>query len=520
MNAMPCWDQRGNRATGNADLRQPGPRKCEVLPPVAFDMLTFVNDWPEAVAFYVASTDSPISAETFFSISDTEVIELIGEGFSGELARLARAYSIRDQAFTVPTTPSPSRILYQAEYDEVNRTIVAVLALRWVYNNDYASFVGAQPEATRLTRSSFDWLRGRLADALSEPTDLHTLITLVLINDLGKDAQLTIDYMGRRGEDISALNHDTILLRAAEAGMVPCLGKISSRQLKQIMCSLETGSEFNFGQFAQAENAPACIKRLQQADADQHVFDLHFAEQLLDISGAAGHMDWTCAKKLIEPILDAYRNVYDVALQVLAGQLKPQAAQDVILVRRARILQAKGFRQLSTENPKERALMRLLCLGGVVDLETAELYGQVWDDLVSHDKIGGTASLIHTLNLSGSEVEPAVQPIYMPALLAQALSGEGPGGGRPKTRVERRMALESALRYLDRVMTVEPRGWKGGHSGRATVVERNVVDVIKGVVQGRQFRDDPSVLDAVDVPDAVVVLSLEGCGTDGSGRAG
>ncbi|RSM09200.1 hypothetical protein CEP52_004254 [Fusarium oligoseptatum] len=513
-------DRRGNSATGDGDLRQPGPRKCE-MPLVALDMLTFVNDWPEAVAFYVASTDSPVSAETFFSISDTQVIELIGEGFPEELARLARAYSIRDQAFTVPTTPSPSRILYQAEYDEVNRTIVAVLALRWIYNNDYASFVRAQPEATRLTRSSFDWVRGRLADALSEPTDLHTLITLVLINDLGKDAQMTMDYMGCRGEDISALNHDTILLRAAEAGMVPCLGKISPRQLKQIMRSLEMGSEFNFGQFAQAENAPVCITRLQQADTDQHVFDLHFAEQLLDISGAAGHMDWTCAKKSIEPILDAYRNVYDVALQVVAGQLKPQAAQDVILVRRARILQAKGFRQLSTENPNERALMRLLCLGGVVDLETAELYGQVWDDLVSHDKTGSTASLIHTLNLSGSEVEPAVQPTYIPALLAQALSGEGPGGGRPKTRVERRMALESALRYLDRVMTVEPRGWKGGLSGRATVVERNVLDVIKGVVQGRHFRDDPSVLDAVDVPDAVVVLSgEEGCGTDGSARAG
>ncbi|KAM6519041.1 hypothetical protein FALCPG4_012695 [Fusarium falciforme] len=466
-------------------------------------MSTFVTDWPEAVAFFTNS-DSPVTAETFFCISDTQVIELIGEGFSGELARLTRAYSIRDQAFTVPTTPSPSRILYQAEYDEVNRTIVAVLALRWIYNNDYASFVGAQPEAIRLTRASFDWVRGRLADALSEPTDLHTLITLVLINDLGKDAQLATDYLSRTGKDISTLNHDAILLRAAEAGMVPCLEKISSQQRKQIMASLEVGSEFNFGQFAQAEDAPACIARLQQAETDKHVFDMHFAEQLLDVSGAAGHMDWTCAKKLIEPILDAYRNVYGVALQVLAGQLEPQAARDVILVRRARKLEAKGFRQLSTQEPSERALMRLLCLGGVVDLETAELYGEVWDSFVSHERYGA-GSLIHTLNLGGSEAEPAVQPTYMPALLAQALAGEGPGGGRPKTRIEQRMALESAMRYLDRVMSVDPGGLTG-LSGKAIVVERNVVDVVKGVMQSRQFRDDPSVLDTVDVPNAVVVL--------------
>ncbi|KAJ4163090.1 hypothetical protein NW754_014513 [Fusarium falciforme] len=286
--------------------------------------------------------------------------------------------------------------------------------------------------------------------------------------------------------------------------MVPCLEKISSQQRKQIMASLEVGSEFNFGQFAQAEDAPACIARLQQTETDKHVFDLHFAEQLLDVSGAAGHMDWTCAKKLIEPILDAYRNVYGVALQVLAGQLEPQAARDVILVRRARKLEAKGFRQLSTQEPSERALMRLLCLGGVVDLETAELYGEVWDSFVSHERYGA-GSLIHALNLGGSEAEPAVQPTYMPALLTQALAGEGPGGGRSKTRVERRMALESAMRYLDRVMSVDPGGLTG-LSGKAIVVERNVVGVVKGVMQSRQFRDDPSVLDAVDVPDAVVVL--------------
>ncbi|KAK7427766.1 hypothetical protein QQZ08_005704 [Neonectria magnoliae] len=465
-------------------------------------MSTFVTDWPEAVAFYVSSTGSPVSAETFFSISDPQVIKLIGEGFSKELARLTRAYSIRDQAVTTPPTPSPSRILYEADYDEVNRTIVSVLALRWIYNNDYDSFAGTQPEAVRLTRDSFDWVRGRLADALSGPTDLHTLITLVLINDLGKDAQLATDYLSRTGEDISALNHDTILLRAAEAGMVPCLERISCQQ---IMRSLKVGSEFNFGQFAQAENAPACIARLRQAD-ERLVFDLHFAEQLLDVSGAAGHMDWTCARKLIEPILDAYRNVYDVALQVLAGQLEPQAARDVILVRRARMLQAKGFRHLRTEEPNERALMRLLCLGGVADLETAELYDEVWDGLVSQDKTGDAADLVHRLNTGGSETEPAVQPTYMPALLAQALSGEGPGGGRPKARVELRTALESALRYLGRVMRVEPGSWKGG--GPAIVVERNVVDVVRLVMQSRQFRDDPSVLDEVDVPDAVVVLSL------------
>ncbi|KAH6880014.1 hypothetical protein B0T10DRAFT_495668 [Thelonectria olida] len=469
-------------------------------------MSTFVTDWPEAVAFYATSTGSPVSAEAFFSISDFQAIKLIGEGFSEELARLTRAYSIRDQAVIVPTTPSPSRLLYEAEYDEVNRTMVGVLALRWIYNNDYDSFVGSQLKDIRLTRASFDWARRRLADALSEPTDLHTLITLVLINDLGKDAQLATDFVSRRGEDISALNHDAILLRAAEAGMVPCLERISPRQRKQIIGSLEVGSEFNFGQFAQAENAPACIARVQQAD-DKHVFDLHFAEQLLDVSGAAGHMDWTCAKKLIEPILDAYRNVYDVALEVSAGRLKPQAARDVILVRRARMLQAKGFRHLSTEKPNERALMRLLCLGGVVDLETAELYDEVWDGFVSQDvtKAAGAAKLVHGLNIGGSEAEPAVQPTYMPALLAQALSGEGPGGGRPKTRAERGMALESALRYLNRVMSVELGGWK---ACRAIVVERNVLDVVRGVMQSRQFRDDPSVLDGVDVPDAAVVLSF------------
>jgi hypothetical protein len=92
---------------------------------------------------------------------------------------------------------------------------------------------------------------------------------------------------------------------------------------------------------------------------------------LLDIAAAAGHMDWTCDKKLIEPILDAYHNVHEVAMGIISGRLGLRGGFDVILVRRAGVPREKGFQELDIQDPQDRALTRLLCMGGVADLKNS-----------------------------------------------------------------------------------------------------------------------------------------------------
>ncbi|KAH8746557.1 hypothetical protein F5882DRAFT_371005 [Hyaloscypha sp. PMI_1271] len=434
-----------------------------------------------------------MSPDSFFAVDDEKLVRLIHDEFPDELNRLTRAYSIRDQDFTPPSTPSPSYILYGKDYDEVNRTLVSVLALRWIYNGQYETFVETQPEHLRLKRESFNWIREIFAKGITSPADFHALITSIVVNDLGKDPQLAADYHDKMGEDISDLNHDMILLKAVKDGLVQSLDRLTPEHKANVILGMELGSEFNFGQLAQAENAPFCLSILAKMAGKERAFEQRFMEQLLDIAGASGHMDWTCAKKLIEPIFEAYHNVYDVANAVISSVLGWHDGYDLILIRRTEMLHAKGFRALDIDNPRERALMRLLCMGGVADLETAELYDTVWKDLDDSTK----ASLIHTLNLDGSVTEPAVQPTYMPALLAQGVDPT-----RPRSRFEKEASLRAILRYCSRVMRITDKP-----DGQVIVIERNALWVLQHVVLSPEFKADPSVLETTDVPKSVVAMT-------------
>ena len=132
-------------------------------------------------------------------------------------------------------------------------------------------------------------------------------------------------------------------------------------------------------------------------------------------------------------------------------------------------------------------------MGGVADLETAELYDTVWKDLDDSTK----ASLIHTLNLDGSVTEPAVQPTYMPALLAQGVDPT-----RPRSRFEKEASLRAILRYCSRVMRITDKP-----DGQVIVIERNALWVLQHVVLSPEFKADPSVLETTDVPKSVVAMT-------------
>ena len=430
---------------------------------------------------------------TFFTISEKELLHLIRDKFAPELERLKRAYSVSDPTIIRPPEPSPSRILFGADHDEVDRTLVGVLALRWLHNEQYDVFVAGQPESVRLTRESFAWMREREAEA---PDDLDALVTALVINDLGKDKTLASDYYDRTGEDISALNHDAILLEAArKPGMIAALDRLDPRQRQEIVRGLELGADFNYGQLAQTENAPACLGVLCQFSGqnDQRAVALHFLEQLLDIAGAAGHMDWTSARKPIEPIIQAYRISHDVVSGIISGTIDPCAGHQMVLTRRAELLCRRGFRNLRADIADERALLRLMCMGGVADQPTADLFDSAWNSLDSPTR----QHLVRSLNAAGTQSKPAVQVTYAPALLTQAADANN----TKRTWREKERHLHSALVYLARVMTLE-----APLEPRAIVVERNILDVLKNVVQSPTFRENPSILETTQVPRGTAIV--------------
>ncbi|KAI1802415.1 hypothetical protein F4811DRAFT_529755 [Daldinia bambusicola] len=442
------------------------------------------------MSFTGSLRDYTTNPEALFALSDEALLKLIRADFEDELRRLQGAYSVGGRKEVEVSSKSPSWILYGENYDEVNRTLVGVLTLKWIHNGEYDTLVANQADSLKLSHETFQWIHDFYADSISNPDELYALITSMVVNDIGKDKQLASDYQMKTGEDIASLNHDMILLKAVEAGLLSCLDRLSEEDRDDIIRGMKLGAEFNFGQLAQAENAPACLSSLTKMKGHARSFRLRFQEQLLDIAGAAGHLDWTCAKKLTQSNFDAFHTVYDAGMGIIEGGLSLREGYDMVLARRLNLLHEKLFRLLDLNVEDDRALARLLCMSSVADLATAELYNRVWSSLGNNVR----ESLRKYLNIDGSVSEPAVQVTYIPALITQAVDIDGPSTTEDKER-----ALRSALHYLCRVMSAPDKP-----DGPVSVIERNVFSTLKDIVQSPEFREDPTILETAPIPKSLV----------------
>ena len=358
---------------------------------------------------------------------------------------------------------------------------MGILSLRWIHLGDYENFVRAQSPEVQLTRKSFLWIRQFYQQTIVGSDALYALITSIIINDLGKDPRLASDYQKVTGIDISNSNHDAILLKACDAGLIYSLEKLPSHYKADIVRAIELGATFNFGQLAQAENAPICLSGLLRMKDSPRSFQLRFMEQLLDIAGAAGHMDWSCAKKLTQPIFESYRNVFDACQGVITGTLDLRGGYNLILIRRAVTLHNKGFRLMQVEaSQNDRALTRLFCMGNVITLETAQLFEATWNSLDGPSR----ETMVTSLNMDGQRGEPVVQPTYMPAFLSRMKDGR---------------AVTFAFRYLCHLLTATDV-----EDPSAVVIERSLLGVLKRYVESGEFDQDPTILEKINIPKGVV----------------
>ncbi|KAI6082344.1 hypothetical protein F4821DRAFT_247422 [Hypoxylon rubiginosum] len=429
--------------------------------------------------------------DELFALSDRDLLLLVHGEFSEELRRLNSAYSVGGRKSDVNLqTISPSKILYpnDKDHDEVNRTLISILTLKWIYRDQYNTVVGNQEAGLELSDESFQDIRKFYEETFRNPEELYALMMSVIINDIGKDEGLAVEIANETGEPVGTDNHDMVLVKAVDAGLVKCLDRLTPEYKEDLVRGMRLGADFNFGQLAQAENVPAALETFEIIKGHPRSFKLRFMEQLLDIAGAAGHLDWTGAKKLNQGNYDAYQAVYDAGLGIIThDHPNLRAGYDLVLQRRLDLLRRKGFRELDLNKEDDRALARILCMSSVGDLDTVELYTRAWTSLEDSVK----KPLCKALNKDGLNGNTAVQVTYSPALVTQAVDPKGPRSAEEKER-----SLQSALRYLERVMSapIDVEGTK-------SYVERNVLHTLKNVVQTQEFRDDPTILEKAEIPE-------------------
>ena len=429
---------------------------------------------------------SAVETGRFTKLSDDEAILLFGRAFSTDLARLRNAPPAAECRSNQPH-PTPSKLIYSTDYDEVNRALVSLLTVKWLLADDYTSFTACQHiPAIKLTRASFTQLRGLLLEAVPAPADTLTLLASLIINDLGKDPTLSTLLPACS----PATNHDEIVYIAAERNLLPTFNTLTSlypHTRAPLLLGLKLGRTLNIAQFAQAENVPVSLQAATLCAGEPHAFNLKFMELLLDVAGAQAHVECR-GSQLIEPVFQNFFSAREALQNLIHSRGTLRSNYDLLLSKRATLLKSQGFRQLSLE-PADRALLRLLAMARIAEPKGAGVFERAFTTLPAATK----DALVAGLSVDGTDDGIAVIPYYMPALFVAGLRNVDPKNGE-EGQVR---AVQSLMRFLVRV-------YKGSKpvpgAKECGAVERNV-GFAKETVLGEGFKKDPAVLDGLKIKE-------------------
>ncbi|KAF7182371.1 hypothetical protein CNMCM7691_001851 [Aspergillus felis] len=423
-----------------------------------------------------------IAREKFLTLSDTETIHLFASSFPTELSHLRNASATVESGASTPPCcldgKAPSALIYGAEFAEVNRTLISMLALKWIVADDYESFIRGQSEG-KLAPETFKRMREMITRNLRNTDDIYALLVAIVIDDIGKDSTLaTTD------EAEAEANHSEVVYHAAQADRIPALAGIPQRGREAIMQSLQIGSKLNLSQLVQGECAPASLCVLRSISEGECGYEMRAMVTLLDVAGAAAHRDARGCAMMTESVCRAYLRTIEVVGEFMRGNIPTErACYDRILMDRAELLHEKGYALLSVENPEERTLLRLLCMGRGDSLESAEIFQEAFQLIPESTR----RRLVDGLSVDGIGDGVAIVPYYAPGLLAEVMRSV-----HNKERSCIVAALSAFLRFLARV-------FEGPRPGADGIQERDL-SFVQDVIKSDRFRDDPSILDTVKLP--------------------
>lgn len=441
---------------------------------------------------YQAISAASIARGEFTNITDADAVHRLAAAFAPELAHLKNASATVESGNMIPLGclgpegETPSRLLLKEDFPEVNRTLISLLGLKWLLQNDYESFTSGQKAETKLTTESFRQLREFYLARLPGPDDIYALLVLMVIDDIGKDPRL-LDMVAEAADSSNSSNHSDVVFEAGKLGLIPALGTLPPNYQSDVLVALDLGSKLNISQLAQAENIPASLNGLSGLQGHVRPWNLRFMATFLDVAGAAGHAIARGCVAMGESVFQAYITTINILDDFVHGRISSQLdCYNSILRARADVLIQDGFAPLSTTNDDDRALLRLFCMGRVASKDQAGLFQQAFNGLPPALK----QDLVNGLNVTGLSDGVGIIPYYAPGLLAVALRNTADKADTSLIR-----AIQAFMRFLAKVydgLRPEP----GAPSG---VIEHDL-SFAQNTIKSDTFRENPDILDETSLP--------------------
>ena len=246
---------------------------------------------------------------SFCTIGDDDLVKLVAEDFRPLLESFQQA-ALPSPHPSPSLGHSPSEKVLNKNYPALNQTLVSVLALRWILAGEHDTFVGKGTDSeTDLAFASFHRLRNVFLGCLRR-LDIYVLVTSVMLGDLSRDPELGGHLAARSRLDIRDAANETIAQHLRAQGVSVVLNRLTSKQRQLILASIRLG-------FIVAFRATPCwdLDRAQLSlhQGETRELDLLYMTRMLQLAGAQGDQDWTCARAMTHEIWQSCRVLYTVA---------------------------------------------------------------------------------------------------------------------------------------------------------------------------------------------------------------
>jgi len=339
---------------------------------------------------------------------------------------------------------------HQAESDEMKRNLGALLAVYWIVSDQYDQFVRSQAKEGSLSKASWQelqqWVQGAV-HIVASPRQVWTMLVFVAIMSVGKIKGLRMAF----SPECEEFNEALIKMLQTVPHVVPSFARLDGNSQQMIMSCL-MASDFNFGQFLQAESLPANLVVVKSISLGQgSVLGFFLFRIFAAMCGIYGKKSLEGSVFMNEQM---FRN-FKIGLDVL-NHLQHERTEQVYHRFLSERTKSQGL-TFDPESMQSRVLARLACMSRAFDQDVGSEVSSAFHSLEATER----EHLMTFLDADGISVRPAFLLYNAPNLL---------DGGRKNQQV----GLQRAMRMLLKIYKKAEQEYKDTSAAVVTVIVHEV----------------------------------------------